>query len=357
MQPAVCSSLALVKTPALVLNLDALERNLRRMADLCAAAGVALRPHTKTHRSPWIAHRQLELGAAGVAAATLDDTERLVKAGVRDVLVTSPIAPAAAERFAALAELAQLSIVVDDPATVRALAAAGSARGLELPVLIDVDVGQGRTGTEPAAAAALGELVGETDGVRLAGLQGYEGHCMLSPGADGDQRARCTAAAYERLEVAKAAFADRGLPLDWVTGAGTGTHALAIEAGVFTELQPGSYCMMDTAYRTALGAGFEQALTVVASVVSANRTGGVTVNAGWKALSVDAGLPGVRGSETGRYQFAGDEHGKVTGVDGLRIGDTVELIPSHCDTTIHLHHRYTLVRDDGAACGALGIRV
>ena len=278
----------------LVLNLDALDRNLRRMADRCAAAGVQLRPHTKTHRSPWVAQRQIALGAAGVAAATLDDTEWLVKSGVPDVLLTSPFALAAVDRYVELAELAKLSVVVDGPALLLALADAARARGLVLPVLVDVDVGQHRTGVEPHAAVDLAELAGDLSGVRFAGLQGYEGHCMLAPGSDAE-RAQCTAAAYERLETAKAALADRGFPVDWVTGAGTGTHELAIGAGVFTELQPGSYCVMDTSYQAAIGDGFEQALFVVATVVSKRREG-VTVDAGWKAISVDAGPPAVHGA-------------------------------------------------------------
>ena len=337
----------------LVLNLDALDRNLRRMADRCAAAGVQLRPHTKTHRSPWVAQRQIALGAAGVAAATLDDTEWLVQAGVSNVLLTSPFALAAVDRYAELAELARLSVVVDGPALLLALADAARARGLVLPVLVDVDVGQHRTGVEPHAAVDLAELAGELPGVRFAGLQGYEGHCMLAPGSDAE-RAQCTAAAYERLEAAKAALADRGFPVNWVTGAGTGTHELAIRAGVFTELQPGSYCVMDTSYQAAIGDGFETALYVVATVVS-KRKDGVTVDAGWKAISVDAGPPAVHGAPRATYQFAGDEHGLVTGVQA-RVGDTVALVPGHCDTTIHLHRQYTLVRDDGRTCGTLPIR-
>jgi D-serine deaminase-like pyridoxal phosphate-dependent protein len=338
----------------LVLDLDALERNLRRMADLCARAGIALRPHTKTHRSPWVAQRQVALGAAGVAAATLDDTAMLVKAGVADVLVTSPIAPAAAPRLAELAELATVSIVVDSPITLLELSAAAVARGVNLPVLVDVDVGQGRTGTKPRDAGELAELAGSLTGVRFAGLQGYEGHCMLTPGTDAERRARCAADAYERLEVAKASLADRGIPVDWVTGAGTGTHALAIAAGVFTEIQPGSYCVMDSSYGEVLGSeSFEPALFVRATVLSVNRTQGLTVDAGWKAVSTDAGPPTVRGG--GSYAFAGDEHGKVTGVEGLRLGETVDLLPGHCDTTIHLHDRYTLVRG-ARPCGTLPIR-
>lgn len=326
------------------------------MAEICANDKVALRPHTKTHRCAWIAHKQIALGATGVAAATLNDAEALVKAGVPDVLVTSPIPPSAAARLGEMAELAEVSTVVDNEDSLRPLAAVGRSRGLSLPVLVDVDVGHGRTGVKPAEAGRMAQLAGELEGVGFAGLQGYEGHCMLAPGSDRPLRERCANEAYGRLSDAKESVIERGIAVDLVTGAGTGTHAIALEHGIFTEIQPGSYCVMDATYGDVVSGEFEHALLVLASVLSSNQTDGVTVDAGWKAISVDAGVPIVGRPQTGRFRFAGDEHGKITGVDGLRVGDHVQLIPSHCDTTIHLHDHYTLTRDDGKYCGVLPLR-
>ena len=337
----------------LVLNLDALDRNLRRMADRCAAAGVQLRPHTKTHRSPWVAQRQIALGAAGVAAATLDDTEWLVKAGVSDVLLTSPFALAAVDRYAELAELATLSVVVDGPALLLALADAARARGLVLPVLVDVDVGQHRTGVEPHAAVDLAELAGDLPASASPGCRGTRGTACSRPAptpsarsapprpTSGSKRPRPRSPTAASRSTGSRARAPA--PTSWPS-----------RAGVFTELQPGSYCVMDTSYQAAIGDGFETALYVVATVVS-KRKDGVTVDAGWKAISVDAGPPAVHGAPRATYQFAGDEHGLVTGVQA-RVGDTIALVPGHCDTTIHLHRQYTLVRDDGRTCGTLPIR-
>jgi 3-hydroxy-D-aspartate aldolase len=343
-----------VPTPALVLNVDALERNLRRMADDCRAAGVALRPHTKTHKSPWIARRQLQLGAAGVCAAKVGEAEVLVQAGVEDVLITTDLVPSTMERVLDLAGLARVSVVLDSAAMARELSERASRRGVYLDVLVDLHVGQQRTGAEPGPAAVeVATAIAEAPGLRLAGLQAYEGHCQLV--FDPEEQRRRAFASYERMAAARGEIEAAGLRLPWVTTAGTGTYRLAIEDGTATEVQPGSYVVMDTQYARVRPPRFENALFVIGSVVSTNREGRAIVDAGWKTLSSDGGAPAVRDRADATYEFAGDEHGRVAGLGGVREGDRVWLVPSHCDTTINLHDRCVLVGDDGRLRGTLPV--
>jgi len=341
-------------TPALLLNVDAVERNLHRMAEDCRGAGVALRPHAKTHKSPFLARRQMQLGAVGVCAAKVGEAEVLVQAGIDDVLITTDLVPATMERVLDLARLAHVSVVVDSVPMARELGRRVLARGLELDVLVDLDVGQGRTGVEPGPPAVeLAAAVAETRGLRLVGLQAYEGHCQLV--FDPEEQRRLAFESYDRLASTRHEVEEAGLHLPWVTTAGTGSYRLAIEHGTATEVQPGSYVVMDSRYTRVQPPRFENALFVISSVVSTNRDGRAIVDAGWKSLSSDGGAPVVRDRMESEYEFAGDEHGRVIGLGPLREGDRVWLVPSHCDTTINLHDRYVLVRDDGRVQGTLPV--
>ena len=343
-----------VPTPALVLNVDALERNLQRMADDCRAAGVALRPHAKTHKSPWVARRQVQLGAAGICAAKVGEAEVLVQGGIEDVLITTDLVPGTMDRALDLAGLAHVTVVVDSVAMAQELGRRARHRGLEVSVLVDVNVGQERTGIDAGPPTVeVAKAVAEERGLRLAGLQAYEGHCQLV--FDPWEQRRRAFESYERLLATRQLLEEAGLRLPWITTAGTGTYRLAIEHGVATEVQPGSYVVMDTQYARVEPARFENALYVVTSVVSTNRGDRAVVDAGWKTLSCDSGPPMVRDRHEPAYEFAGDEHGRVSGLGPVREGHRVWLVPSHCDTTINLHDRYVLVRDDGRVLGTLPV--
>jgi D-serine deaminase-like pyridoxal phosphate-dependent protein len=343
-----------VPTPALLLNVDALERNLQRMAGDCRDAGVALRPHAKTHKSPFVARRQMQLGAAGVCAAKVGEAEVLVQAGIEDVLITTDLVPGTMERALDLARLARLTVVVDSVAMARELGRRASARGLEVNVLVDLNIGQGRTGVEPGQPALeVATAVAEAGGLRLAGLQAYEGHCQLV--FDPQEQRRRAFASYDTLAATRRLIEDAGLRLPWVTTAGTGSYRLAIEHGTATEVQPGSYTVMDATYTRVQPPRFENALFVLSSVVSTNRGDWAVIDAGWKTLSSDAGAPAVWERPESAYEFAGDEHGRVSGLGRVREGDHVRLVPSHCDTTINLHDRYVLVGDDGHVQGTLPV--
>lgn len=342
-------------TPALVLNVDALDRNLERMAKDCRAAGIALRPHVKTHKSPWVAGRQVALGAVGVCAAKLGEARVMAEGGVRNILVTTELTPPKVEAALRLMRMADVTFVADDVEVVREIGRQAVREGVTVPLLVDVNVGQNRCGTEPGEAALeLARACSETKGVRFAGLQGYEGH--LQHVNDPAERRRLCFAAYDLLAETKQTVEGGGIKVDWVTTAGSGTYRLAIEHGLATEVQPGSYVAMDSQYAKVGGIEFESSLFVVAGVVSVNRPGQVIIDAGWKTLSTEDGMPAVRDAPEASYAPAGDEHGKISGMPGKhRPGDQVWLVPSHCDTTVNLHSHYSLVNDKGELLGRLPI--
>ncbi|MGH7763271.1 MAG: DSD1 family PLP-dependent enzyme [Candidatus Dormibacteraceae bacterium] len=342
-------------TPSLVLNLDALNRNLTRMAAECKAAGIDLRPHVKTHKSPWIAGQQMQLGAVGVCAAKLGEASVMVEGGVSNVLLTTELTAPKMDAALRLMRMAQLTFVADDAEVVVELGRQAVRHGLEAPVLVDVNVGQNRCGIEPGEPALeLAQKCESTKGVRFAGIMGYEGH--LQHVNDPAERRRLNRAALELLAETKQTIEGGGIEVSWVTTAGTGTYRLAIEHGLATEVQPGSYVAMDSKYALVQGLAYENSLFVVCGVVSVNRPGQLIVDAGWKTLSTEDGMPTLRDSPSASYAPAGDEHGKISGLAGKhRPGDRVWLVPSHCDTTVNLHDHYCLVDDDGTFLGKLPI--
>ena len=348
---------ARLNTPALLLDLDALDRNIARMAAHCRRTGQALRPHAKTHKSIRVARRQIAAGAVGQCCATLGEAEVLAGAGIPGVLITSPVVgPARAARLAALNEAAEgLMAVADDPGAVAALAAA--ATGKPLSLLVDIDVGTRRTGVPSAqAAAALARQIAEAPGLVFAGIQGYAG--PLQHVYDYAERAEAVAGVSARLAHVSSVLADAGLAPPLVTGGGTGTHDLDHRHGVLGELQAGSYTVMDVDYgRVALTADggpgpFEPALFVTATVVSAAGEDFAIIDAGLKALATDGPMPlFARGAPEGAtFSFAGDEHGRVHyAADNparLRVGDIVELHPPHCDPTVNLYDHYHAMRGE-----------
>ncbi|HEY3079794.1 MAG TPA: DSD1 family PLP-dependent enzyme [Chloroflexota bacterium] len=347
--PAIGTPLAELDTPSLLLDLPAFERNLERMAAFSRRTGVAVRPHAKAHKSPLVARKQLDLGAIGITCSKLGEAEALVAGGVtRGLLVSSEVVGARKiARLIALAHHAELLVVVDDPDNAGDLAAAAGAAGLTLDVLVEVNVGQERCGVLPGAPAAeLAERVAGLSGLRFRGLQGYEGHLQQIRDL-GERRARCDAA-MERLIETRRAVESRGLAVEIVSTAGTGTHEIAAAHRGVTEVQPGSYVWMDSSYVRVEGTPFESALTVLTSVVSRQRPGQAIVDAGWKSVSTDAGNPAVKGRDGLAYTPAGDEHGRLTAAEAAAppsLGEKLELVPSHCDTTVNLYDRFVCLRD------------
>ncbi len=344
-----------IPTPALLLDADRFERNLVRMRDHARQAGKNYRPHAKTHRCPQIARAQIDAGALGVACAKLGEAEVMAGAGIRGLLITTEIVTAPAMfRLVRLLEAApDTMVVVDNPANVEALARAMASRGLTLDVLIDTDVGGRRTGAQPGEPAlALGRLVDKHKSLRLRGLQGYAGHCAHVMGWAA--RREASLKAMEPLMETRRLFERSGLSVEIVAGASTGTHDIDVELGGLTELQSGSYCVMDLDYRRIGGktgemlTAFEMALTVVATVVSVPTADRAMVDAGLKAFSTDKPFPPEPVERPGiTYEFAGDEHGRLTITDPSRapqLGERIEFFPPHCDPTFNLYDRVHIVR-------------
>lgn len=343
-------------TPALVLDLDALEHNIAHMAAFASEKRIGLRPHVKTHKSVEIARRQIAAGARGVSAATLGEAETMVAGGIKGVLITSPVVPPAKiEALIALNRRAEdLMVVVDHPDNLAALEAAARRAGTRLKVVIDVDVGLRRTGADSVQSAlALAKAALASDALALGGIQGYAGH--LQHVTDFAERRRQSNEALRPLAVLRDQLVAWGIKDPIVSGGGTGTFDIDAEGGVLSELQVGSYVVMDVQYEAVVPARgvwpFKPALFVATSVISANHEGHATVDAGLKCFATDGPLPRVaRGAPPGTtYAFMGDEHGRLSFArpdDRLPLGALVECFAPHCDPTVNLHDLYHCVRGD-----------
>ena len=334
-------------TPCLLLDLDKVERNLDAIGRVLADTSVRIRPHAKTHKVPNLALMQLERGAIGICCAKLGEAEVMAAGGVPGLLVTTEVVgESKIRRLLGVAQQVEVTTVVDDARAAERISSAAEEAGLRLRCLIDVNVGQERTGVEPGAAALdLARDVDRLPGLELVGLQGYEGH--LQHVVDPDLRREANASAMQLLSQTAELLLEQGLRVEVVSTAGTGTCQFAATWPHVTEVQPGSYVAMDSDYGRVQGLGYEHALTVLTSVISTRRGDSAIVDAGYKALSMDSGPPMPRGVD-GSYSFLGDEHAKLTFKAGnpLSLGDKVEIIPSHCDTTINLYDVYHVTRGD-----------
>ncbi len=339
-------------TPALLIDLDAMERNLDLMAGRLSGARLRLRAHSKTHKSPLLARKQIERGAVGVCCQKVSEAEVMVAGGVEDILVSSEVvSPPKLRRLMAFARHARLMVVVDDPRGAELLSEAAQEAGLEIGVLVDVDVGQGRCGVPPGAPAAeVGRFAGSLPGIDLRGIQAYQGKAQHVDGFEA--RRKVYEEATHRIRETIDEFNSAGLATDVRSGGGTGSWRWDLEAGVLTELQSGSYLFMDAHYCSIGGpdgpvyADFGPSLFVLTTVVSAPASDRVVVDGGHKSLSSDSGWPKCVDIEAA-YSAGGDEHGILTvpvGAPRPDLGETLLFQPSHCDTTINLHDNYYGIR-------------
>jgi len=335
-----------IDTPALLLDLDKLEANIARMAAFFANRPAGLRPHTKTHKCPPIAHKQIESGAIGVTCAKLDEAEAMARAGIRDILIANQIVGRRKiERLMGLAGWTRVMVAVDDARNVADLSAAATSRGVSLRVLVEVDVGMGRCGVEPGKpAAVLARQVANSPGLDFEGLMGYEGHAVMRPTFE--EREEKAQAAMALLIETKEQVGDAGLEVRIVSGGGTGTHNISGAYPGVTEIQAGSYATMDVRYRNC-GMPFQCALTCLATVISVPRPGVAITDTGMKALTPEFGMPEVVGWEGVTVSKLSEEHGILQLTDGasLRPGDKVELIPGHGCTTVNLHDQFYVLRN------------
>jgi D-serine deaminase-like pyridoxal phosphate-dependent protein len=345
-------SLDEIETPALLVDLDAYERNLKRMAAAMEGRTVRLRPHAKTHKSPEIALDQMAHGAVGVCCQKVGEAEALVAGGVPDVLVSNQVVGAGKiARLAALAAQARLAVCVDDGRNVAELSAAAKAAGATLGVLVEIEVGCERCGVAPGEPArVLAAQVAESPGLDFRGLQAYHGNAQHIRTIE-DRRAAVGRAADLASETAEL-LAGAGLSCPVISGGGTGTLPFDLEAGVLNELQAGSYIFLDADYarneraESLAGGDFEHSLFVLATVMSLPRPGRAVTDAGLKALAFDSGPPEVWQREGVRYTGPSDEHGTLEAASdaSLGYGEKLLLVPGHCDPTVNLYDWYVGIR-------------
>jgi D-serine deaminase-like pyridoxal phosphate-dependent protein len=341
----------------LILDLDALERNINHMAEFCRQHNIGLRPHAKTHKSINIARLQIQAGALGVCTATLGEAEVMAGGDIANVLITTPVVGEL--KIARLLDLNRvadgLSVVVDDAQNLARLAQAAQVAGQTLHVVVAVDVGSRRVGTpDLEQAVALAKQIEQATHLTFGGVHAYAG--FVQHIQDYQERTAQATVVNHTLAGLKQSLIEADLAPPIVSGSGTGSHEIDAQAGVFTELQAGSYVFTDVEYnvvplRRADKRPFASSLFVQTRVVSANHDGFVTTDGGTKRFATGGAPPEVvSGAPPGTiYSFRGDEHGKLAFADPdfrLSLGSVVELLPPHCDPTVNLHEVYHVVRGD-----------
>ena len=348
-----------IDTPALVIDLDALESNLDTMAALLAPTGVKLRAHAKTHKSPVIAKLQMARGAVGNCVQKVTEAEILAWGGIPDILVSNEVVGAAKlARLCALSRIAKIAVCADDAGQVAAIEAAAADAGIRMTVLVEIDVGAGRCGVQPGPdAVALAKRIAASKHLIFGGLQAYQGSAQHKriPA----ERRTLIGSAVDASRRTVEQLRQQGLDCAIVGGAGTGTFEIESKSGIYTEMQAGSYVFMDADYARNLNeAGapvstFKHALFVLSTVMSQAHTGVAALDAGHKAVAVDSGLPTVWQRPDIRYTSASDEHGKLefgseTAVP--KVGEKLRLVPGHCDPTVDKFDWYVGVRKGRVEC-------
>ena len=354
---SVGASVDTIDTPALLVDLDALERNIARMAAFAAERGIRLRPHGKTHKNTEIARLQQQAGAVGICCQKVSEAEAFVAGGIEDVLVTNEIiTPSKLRRLAALTKSAQIGVCVDHALGVERLAEAAAIAERAIDVYLEIDVGGGRCGIEHIEdGQRLADLVTRSRKLRFAGIQAYHGRAQHI--REPAERRVAIDRALERVAALRESLASCGFEPPIVTGAGTGTFHLEAASGLYDEIQPGSYIFMDRDYADNIWDSgiepFAHSLCVLATVMSRHDSHAV-VDAGLKSHSVDSGMPAIAGRPDLMYTRPSDEHGLIVGArEGTslpKLGERLRLIPGHCDPTINCHDWLIGVRNSIVAC-------
>ena len=344
-----------IQTPCLVLNLDALERNVKKMGDFAKAAGMRHRSHGKMHKSVDVQKLQESLGGAcGVCCQKVSEAEVFARGGIKDVLVSNQVtAPNKIDRLARIPNLGARAICcVDDIANVADLSAAAVTHGTQIECLVEIDCGAGRCGvTNTPAVVELDKAIDGAEGLKFAGLQAYQGAMQHLDSYE--ERQGKTQIAIDMVKDAVETLKGEGLECDIVGGGGTGSYYFESASGVFNELQCGSYAFMDADYGRILDKDgnridegeWENALFLLTTVMSHAKADKAIVDAGLKAQSVDSGLPFIYGRTDVEYVKCSDEHGVVADPEGvLKVNDKLKLVPGHCDPTCNVHDWYVGVR-------------
>lgn len=345
-----------IQTPCLILDLDALEANIRKMGDYAKAHGMAHRAHGKMHKSVDVLRLQMELGGAiGVCCQKVSEAEVFVRAGFKDVLVSNQVRdPAKIERLARLPlHGGRVIVCVDDVANVEDLSQAAQRNGTLLDCFIEIDCGAGRCGvTTTPAVLEIARAIAKAPGLRFTGIQAYQG-AMQHIDSYEERKAKLDAAIAQVRDAVEALKAE-GLEPQIVSGGGTGSYYFESNSGLYNELQCGSYAFMDADYgrihdkdgqRIDKGE-WQNALCILTSVMSHAKPDKAICDAGLKAQSVDSGLPFIYGRDDVKYIKCSDEHGVIEDANGvLKINEKLKLVPGHCDPTCNVHDWYVGVRN------------
>ena len=350
-----------IQTPSLVLDLDALERNIKKMGDYAKAHGMRHRTHGKMHKSVDVQRLQEKLGGAcGVCCQKVSEAEVFARGGIKDILVSNQVRdPAKIDRLARLPKLGARTICcVDDLANVADLSSAAQTHGTEIECLVEIDCGAGRCGvTTTSDVVAIAKAIDGSEGLKFSGLQAYQGAMQHLDSYD-ERKAKidiAVAMVKDAVDTLKA----EGLDCDIVGGGGTGSYYFESNSGVYNELQCGSYAFMDADYGRILDKDgnridqgeWENAFFILTSVMSHAKADKAIVDAGLKAQSVDSGLPVIYGRNDVEYIKCSDEHGVVMDPNGaLKVNDKLKLVPGHCDPTANVHDWYVGVRNGKVEC-------
>lgn len=339
--------LATVDTPALLLDLDALQHNIRTMASFFATRSCRLRPHFKSHKCTQIARMQMDAGAVGMTCAKLGEAEVLADAGIQDILIANEIVgPLKIERLVALCARANPMVAVDSADNIRMLSAHAATAGVTLRVLVEVDIGMGRCGVAPGQPAAdLAALVASLPGLKFEGLQGYEGHCVDL--RDDAERVRQTRAAIELLVNTRRHVERAGLAVRIVSGGGTGSYDINGNTDGIDEVQAGSYAAMDWWY-TDIRPEFKQAMSILTTVVSRTKPRIAIIDVGRKGVGAEWGPPRLKNPADGRVlSYTSEEHMTIELAAGreMAVGGRMEIIPSHGCTTSNLYREFVVHKD------------
>jgi D-serine deaminase-like pyridoxal phosphate-dependent protein len=337
--PPVGASRDAIDTPALLIDRERLEGNIQRMADLFRNTPIRLRPHFKTHKCVEIAGLQLEAGAVGITCAKLGEAEVLADAGVQDILMANQVVgPIKIARLIDLERRCDVMVAVDSSSNIRSLSTAAVEAGVDIRCLVEVNIGMNRCGVQPGEQALeLARVVASSPGLVFTGLQAYEGH--LQEVVPYEERRRRTLEDVQKAIETRHLIEADGIPVAIVSGGGSGTHTITGHLAGINELQVGSYATMDAAYASVGGVDFENALTVLATVISRPAPDRAIVDAGLKAITPEFGEPRVLVPGATFREFH-EEHGELL-LEGsareLQVGDKVELIPAHGCTTFNLY--------------------
>jgi D-serine deaminase-like pyridoxal phosphate-dependent protein len=345
--PLVGQPVSALDTPALLVDLDVMASNMRRIVETCRAHGVAWRPHSKAHKTPEIAKLQIAAGAIGVTCAKLGEAEVMAAAGIREIVIANQIVGATKiARLVALSQHADPVVCVDDAGNVDALDAAFTAAGRRLRAAIEVNIGMNRAGVEPGApTVALAREIAHRPGLRFAGVLGWESHATTI--ADRDEKQRSVRDAVAALVASARACEAGGFPVEIVSCGGTGTFPYCIEQPGVTEVQVGGAIFSDMHYRKDYHVDFTPALTIVTTVTSRPTPTRIVVDAGRKAMSGDAAMPEPRGLAAVASTKLSAEHTRLELAQPSatpRIGDRLEFVVGYSDTTVHLHEEIVAVR-------------